>query len=595
MPEGRVAELLRGIELFSALEPASLSQLVVDAESVFVPGGEVLMREGDPSDALYIVASGRLQAFVSSDGGEVLVGEIQRGEAIGEMGILADEPRSATVRALRDSSLFRFPKEKFVQFLHQHPGELLAITQLVIQRLRRSIRSTPVASSVQTIAVVPIAGDDGAIFARLLTAAISERGSARLLGRGDVDETLSDAEMTAYLDRLEGAHDLLVYLADPEPSGWTQRCLRQADRVVLVAETDADSSLTDVERSLLFGPNSVRARVDLVLTVPDHQPRPSPARRWLQHRSVRRHYHMHLHSRDHLHRIARGLTGREIALVLSGGGARGIAHVGINKAMAEYGIPIDVVGGSSFGSLVGAQIATGASWSEQRDVMFDLLVAKGSMVDLTAPSVALAKGDRVAQGLRAGFGDTLIEDLWLPYFCLSSNLTKGEVSVHTSGPVWRATRASVSIPGLWPPILSEGGDILVDGGVMNNLPVDVMTGFYDGGVIIAVNLRGTVTLPSTDLSQDGVVSGWGSVARKLNPLAKSAELPGIADILLRSTETGNVLAARRMEQDADIVLRPPVSEFGLLAFDQLDNVIEAGYRYALEALPEHLATIQRVL
>ena len=594
MSEDRVHNLLRGIELFAALNESSLAQLAEGAESLHLPGGEILLREGDPADALYVVASGRMQAFVTVDGVETLVGEIARGEVIGEMGILGDEPRSATVRALRDSNLLRFPKEMFVGFLREHPEELFAITQLIIQRLRRSIRSAAASESVTTVAIVPIAGSDGATFARFLTSMFSERNAVLLVAPGDVDEALSDGEQTRRLHELEDAHDLLVYLADDEPSSWTERCLRQADRVVLVADADGDTALTGIERQLL-GAAGPRARVDLVLIQPDHQAEPNHAAQWLRGRRVQRHHHVRLHSRDDMQRVARALTGREIALVLSGGGARGMAHVGIFRALQELGIPIDVVGGSSFGASIGAYIATGYSWEEQRESLWEVLGSKGSIIDLTAPVVSLSRGQRVTRALRAASGDRLIENLWLPFFCLSSNLSRGEVTVHDRGSLWQALRASVSIPGLWPPVRSEEGDILVDGGVMNNLPVDVMQTFYDGGAIIAVNLRGTSSLPSGGLSETGVMSGWGPMARRFNPLAESAELPGIVDLLLRSTETGNVLAAKRMEREADVVLHPDVAAFGLLAFEQLDPVIEAGYRYAMQALPEHEAFLKRLL
>ena len=235
------------------------------------------------------------------------------------------------------------------------------------------------------------------------------------------------------------------------------------------------------------------------------------------------------------------------------------------------------------------------SWEEQRDSLWEHLVAKGSVVDLTAPAVSLARGQRITDALRGFFGNTQIENLWLPYFCLSSNLSRGEMTVHDRGPLWKALRASVSIPGLFPPVRSEEGDILVDGAVMNNLPVDVMESFFDGGTIIAVNLKGSATLPSLGLSETGVLSGWGPLARRFNPLAESAELPGIVDVLLRSTETGNALAAKRLEREADVVLHPEVAEFGLLAFEELDSVIEAGYRYAIKELPQHEDTLKRLL
>ncbi len=167
--------------------------------------------------------------------------------------------------------------------------------------------------------------------------------------------------------------------------------------------------------------------------------------------------------------------------------------------------------------------------------------------------------------------------------------------VHSRGALWKALRASVAIPGLWPPVASEEGDILVDGGVMNNLPVDVMESFADAGAIIAINLKGSAELPSHDLSDGGVLSGWAPLARRLSPGVSGPALPGIVDLLLRATETGNVLSARRLEQQADIVLHPDVAAFGLLAWDQLDEITEAGYRYAMKELPVHEAKLKTLL
>lgn len=589
----RIDNLLRGIEMFSVLDDASLAKLAAGGEMIHLPGGDLLMREGDPSDALYVVASGRLQAFVTAESGtEKLVGEIGRGEIIGEMGVLAGESRSATVRALRDTNLVRFPKDTFVSFLHDHPEELFSITQLIIQRLRKAIRSEASGASVRTIAVVPGGPGEGPpALARYLTSVFSELRVTRLVSATDVDETISDGDMTRHLHDLETNNDLLVYLADPVPSSWTERCLRQADRVLLVVEAQEAATRTDVERRLLT-PHNIAA--DLVLLQPDHAGVPEGAPRWLAARTVRRHHHVRLHSRDDLLRLARAMTGREVALVLSGGGARGTAHVGVVKALTELKVPVDVVGGSSFGSIVGAGIARRTDWETQRDLFWEHLASQGSVVDVTAPVVSLARGQRITERLRNYFTDAHIEDLWLPFFCLSSNLSQGEVMVHDRGPVWKALRASVSIPGLFPPVRSDTGDILVDGAVMNNLPVDVMQDVYDPGFIIAVNLKGTSALPSHGLSESGVLSGWGPLAGRFNPITDSPSLPGIVDVLFRATETGNVLAAKRNEQHADIVLHPDVAEFGLLAFDELDRVIDAGYRYALHELEQHEALLNRM-
>ena len=232
--------------------------------------------------------------------------------------------RSATVRALRDSHLVRIPSDVFVRFLREEPDELFAVARLLIQRLRRSNRSEAAASSVRTIAIIPVGeGREAATFARYLTSVLAERGKARLVAAADVDEGHDDANLTRFLHDLEADHDLLVYLAEREPSTWTDRCLRQADRVVLVGEADADAGLSEVERRVLVrDATSVRAPVDLVLVQAADAAHPRHAPRWLAQRSVGRLHHVRLHSRDDIQRVARAFTGREIALVLSGGGAR---------------------------------------------------------------------------------------------------------------------------------------------------------------------------------------------------------------------------------------------------------------------------------
>ena len=584
-----IEELLGNIELFSGVGRAALARLAGHGEVVHVPGGETLINEGDPSDALFVVASGRLQAFVGGATGESQVGEIGRGELIGEMGILANEPRSATVRTLRDSNLVRIPRADFIRFLEDQPNELLKIMRLLIGRLRSSNRADVAAASVRTITVLPVGrGAEAEEFARFLTSILAERYNTRLLKGEDVEDT-SDDELARRLYDLEDAYDLLVYLADRQSSGWTDRCLRQADRVVLVGAADSDAALSQTEKSLLDhrDVSMIRHHFDLVLVQPADASMPRHGARWLAQRSVRRLHHVRLHSRDDMQRVARALTGREIAVVLSGGGARGVSHFGLFHAMAELDIPVDVVGGSSFGSVAAGLKAMGLTWEGQRQTFYDAFVSRGNPIDLTAPAIALAKGGKVTSGIRRGFGETMIEDLWLRFFCVSSNLSVGDVTVHSRGVLWKAVRASVAIPGLWPPVSSEDGDILVDGGVMNNLPVDVMERFSDAGAIIAVNLRGSAQLPSRDLPDTGIVSGWGPWTRRMSPVSASPNLPSIVDLLVRATETSNVLSVNRLEQEADIVLHPDMTEFGVLAWERLDDIVEAGYRHAMKELPAH--------
>lgn len=577
-----IESFLASIPLFAHLDRAAIAQLASRLQPVSARGGEVVIEEGDESDSIFVVVSGRLRAYVTSDG-ERLVGEIARGEVIGEMGVLGGERRSASVRAVRDSELLKISAKEFLSFLHDHPEEMLDLSKLVIQRLRKSIRREGHGRSVRTIAVIPAGDTDATTFARFLTTALGERARVRLLTSHDAGDR-DDSELAHWLQDLENANDLLVFLADINHPDWPWRCLRQADRVLLVAEAEGESALNQVERELFTHHQFADSTIDLIIIQPDTASRPRGATRWLPMRPVRHHHHVRLAFRDDIQRVARAITGRQIAVVLSGGGARGLSHAGTHRALKELGVPVDAVGGASFGALVGYCYAMGMPWEEQRQVLYDSLVARKNMVDITMPASALAKGRRVANTLQEQLGDALIENLWRRYFCVSSNLTRGEVMVHDRGLLWKATRASISIPGLLPPVRSLEGEVLVDGSVMNNLPVDIMQDFFDGGLIIAVNLKASADLPSSRLTDGGVMSGVRALAHRIDPRNDDPGYPGLLDILLRTTETGSVLSSKRMEEEADIVLRPDVSQFGMMAFERIDDIIEAGYQSASKEL-----------
>ena len=340
----------------------------------------------------------------------------------------------------------------------------------------------------------------------------------------------------------------------------------------------------EIEATVRATRSDSTARVDLVVVHPPGTPSPSGTARWLTGREIGVHHHIRDGSSEDFGRLARSVLGRAVSLVLSGGGARGLAHVGVLRALEEAHIPVDFVGGASFGALIAAAVARGDDAGAIRDATQKLLVDRRRPLDVTAPAAALTGGRRIVSVLQDGFGAARIEDLWNRFFCVSSNLSKAHVQVHTTGLLWEALRASVSIPGLFPPVNSGEGDVLVDGAVMNNLPVDVMKSLADGGPVMAVNLRADFPLLAEDLPRHGVLSGWKVFGRRLNPLADALELPGIIDVLLRTTEVGSVLSSKTMEQRADVVFHPPVDDFGLLDFAACDRLIDAGYRHAVHVL-----------
>jgi NTE family protein len=498
------------------------------------------------------------------------------------MALLSDMPRSASVRAIRDCRLIELSRQSFEDLLAYEPTALIALTRTIVERLSRSIHGLDGTGRVRTVVLLP-AGDVERIrpVAEALAGELGTYGPTITIDRDRLDGDAKPDDFGRWVQELEARYEIVLLVAEPGDPVWSRLCIGQADRVLLIGEVGSSPSPNTFERTLLrdLDPDS-HVRIDLILM--HNETGRATAERWTHDRPGIRCFN--IRPAD-LGRLGRMLTGRAVNLVLSGGGARGLAHIGVLRALEEASIPVDVVTGVSFGAVIGAHLAMGRTWEETREEAIRNLVDLGSPLDLTPPVIALAHGARVRHQLHSAFGRANIEDLPLRFCCISSNLTRGEVHVHDRGPVWQALRASIAIPGLFPPMRSTTGDVLVDGAVMNNLPVDVVRSFGEPGRIFAVNLHSPAGISARDLPHDGAVSGWATLRRRL--VGKTAaELPGIIETLLRTSEIGSVIASRALESSADVVFRPPVERFPLMDFTSHDALIEAGYRHALEVLEQ---------
>jgi NTE family protein len=362
-----------------------------------------------------------------------------------------------------------------------------------------------------------------------------------------------------WFNGIEESNDYVVYVTDPGASGWTRQCCRQADVILLVAPADAAPRSWPegvAEAALARG-----ARVELAL-LHDAGIAAGAAGRWLQRSPVVQHHHV-VDSAD-VGRLARLLTRRGVGLVLSGGGARGFAHLGVIRALREARVPIDFVGGSSIGSIIAAGVAVGWSDEEMRLRYRRSFVDTNPVNDYTFPFVALTRGRKVSRLLQREYGDVLIEDLRQPYFCISANLTTGRALEHRDGPLADALRASVAIPGVMPPVY-RGDDVLVDGAAIDNLPVDIMQSHAPGLVI------------GSDVGADRFALG--RRGRRIN----------IFQILMHSGMINSASSETEQRRLADVLLKPPLANVDLLNWQAFDRTIQAGYLYArlaLETLPQ---------
>jgi predicted acylesterase/phospholipase RssA len=307
---------------------------------------------------------------------------------------------------------------------------------------------------------------------------------------------------------------------------------------------------------------------------------PSGTRAWSALEGLRRIHHVRAGERADLERVRRRLVGRPIGVVLSGGGARGIAHAGVLAAIAEARIPIDYVCGASMGAIFAAGAALGWSSDRIRQEVQDLFAAPFALYDLTLPISSLLAGKKLDRVLQRLFGDADIEDLWLPFFCVSTDLARARLVVHERGSLWRSIRASSSIPGIFPPH-PMGGAVLVDGGVMDNLPLDLLVERCPGP-IIAVDV-----FPYGDPTFERPTNALARWLRALRSRIRGEPAsPPLFDILLRSSLVGSKFrqqaAMARAEQV--VYLEPPVASFGMLQWRAHRALFEAGYNYAREQL-----------
>ncbi len=551
---------------FARLTLDAQAQLLDEIETLELEGGAQLFAQGDASDAFYAVMTGSFGAFrKDSDGNQKLIGRIAANECAGEMGMLSGEPRGATVRALRDSAVLKLSRSTFERLVAVHPEALLGISRQAI--LRASKPADDHRGMPRTFAIL---SGDASInlreFAESWMLALKKYGDVVLLSS---ESAYQDA---SWFHELESRTPFVIYLADGNQSDWYARCIRQADACLNLAHPE--SSVMDLPPDQKFS-NIELGSPHHYLLMHRQKPRLGAARRFLKNAPFARLHHV----RDHrdVAQIVRLLLGKSMNLVLSGGGARGFAHIGVVKALREAGIEIDAVGGTSIGAMVGAAVAADWSIEEMTEVFRRAFVSTNPLSDYTLPLVSLVAGRKVSRLLRESFGERDIEDLSKPFFAVSANLTRGIAQVHERGPLWLALRASVSIPGLLPPVC-QNGEVLVDGGVIDNLPVSLMRQRQQGEVI-AVDIGGDHAVRAVR-DEFELPSGWLLLHEWFGKSAR----PRLRDILLRAGMLNASAMTQAARAQSSLLIRPELADIGLLEWKAFDRAIAAGYHHTLRVV-----------
>uniref|UniRef100_A0A8C1VMU8 lysophospholipase n=1 Tax=Cyprinus carpio TaxID=7962 RepID=A0A8C1VMU8_CYPCA len=603
-----------------------------------VEAGRALYRQDDQSDCTYIVLNGRLRSVIrKANGKKELVGEYGRGDLIGVVEALTRQPRATTVHAVRDTELVKLPEGTLNNIKRRYPQVVTRLIHLLGQKILGnlqqprgpfsssalglpSVASSPdvtnPASNLSTVAVLPVC-DDVPInaFNLELSHALSAIGPTLLLTSDIIRERLGasaldsihEYRLSGWLAQQEDINRIVLYQTDSSMTPWTQRCIRQADCILIVGLGDQEPALGELEQMLEN--TAVRALKQLVLLHREDGPGPSRTVEWLNMRSwCSGHLHLKCPRRvfsrrspsklrevyekvfektadrhSDFSRLTRVLTGNSIALVLGGGGARGCSHVGVIKAMEEAGIPIDIVGGTSIGSFIGALYAEERSavrvkqrareWSKAMNSVFK------TVLDLTYPITSMFSGSAFNTSISKVFEDKQIEDLWLPYFNVTTDITASAMRVHKDGCVWRYVRASASYTPYLPPLCDpKDGHLLVDGCYVNNVPADIARNMGTK-TVIAIDVG---SQDETDLCNYGdSLSGWWLLWKRINPWAEKVKVPDMAEIQSRLAYVSCVRQLEVVKKSAYCeYIRPPIDRFKTMDFGKFDEIYDVGYQHS---------------
>ncbi|CAN5136068.1 hypothetical protein BH23VER1_BH23VER1_36320 [soil metagenome] len=560
--------------------------------------GEILFRQGERGDYFYYLKRGRLRVLRESDDGGIrqVVGEVARGEIVGELAVLGSTFRSATVVAVRDCILTEMHGDVVGAL---PPEALMDVMRLLATRMRAMIERGAVPHAVLPDCIVILPTDETvpaeAYCQRLIESIGRCAGEATLCRGADVPAEFRNLEATSgeaferlghWLEDLEERSGLLILLADPAPSPWTGCCLLRADLILLLARADADPEPGAAERVIAHLPGADKGalpRIDLVL-LQDSEPFRGTAR-WLAPRQVTRHYHVRANSEADKDRAGRLLTGRDVGFALGGGGARGFAHLGLLRACEEMGVPVDRLGGTSMGATVGGLAAMGLGWEEATERLREHFLPKRKLVQYTLPVLSIDTGRKYVDMLESLFGDVRIEDLPLNYFCVTCNLTRAAVRVHREGPLAQWVGTSMTLPGMVPPFIDRG-EILVDGGLLNNLPINIVKAEGAGMVVgVDVSPGGGFQLPA---GYTGRPQLWDAVAARAGWRRGSGgeplRFPSIAATLFRAASLSSVANKAALAAEADLYIKMPVEMIPILAFEQLDKMVSIGYMTGMSEL-----------
>lgn len=579
--------------LFNRCSQGEIRNLESMSEWMFLKGGKAV--DMDAGDGLYIVISGKLIIEYENNMDRRAGGrEAASGDCIWPAAFITDKNKGFRVAATRDSFLLKYSANIAGDIIAKYPYMLPELLKSGTMHVGQTAFKRVGVMTRCTFTLIPLGDNNRAsYFAKRLSQAMNTIGSARFVDSSTIiselfmpgkmnagPEDLEDEQIDAWFEKNERENAFILFFAGKSGSKWTRKCASLADCVVFIVDETITPESFDIDAWLppiMTTGNS--AATAMVFLHEDSSVFPRNTKDWIGGGRIQTHLHIRNKEDGDYKRCARILTNNAICLVMSGGGARGYAHIGVIRALEQSGIAVDMVGGASIGAVIGSGLALGMNSYQIEEFIETHFVRRNPLGDYTLPIVSLIKGKNLDRVHRIGIEELCIEDLWINYFCITSNLSKHTEGVHDRGLAWKAIRASTSIPGFLPPVLINN-EIHVDGGLVNNFPVDRMRE-RSGGLIIASDASHE---KERVIRRMQYPSARSMLWRMINPLEKRRRAPHIIEIVMRSMAISATIKKESVKDYADLYINPPIGKFGILEMKRAKQIIDVGYAHGLQVI-----------
>lgn len=562
-----VINFLRSVDLLKGLPLPSLKFLMRNLEERMIRNHDFLFSKGEPSEHIYIIRYGEIVLEGAIGQGNIYAGP---GDVISENSLLSGTPHSTSAYAVIDTLVFAIDGKAFMQLALREKVLSQNIMKLLSSRMREHIDGKPLKKTEPRRLFCHIPLDDIEDFKGRLDSVVERTSelqtSSSVLIKISQFKGFNHEKFAETLSGLRRKSPLVhLYFDTPDMATDLPSIVLQSDLIVFW-ESDTERNIKQKEEILSFWKQRIRNFNGRTILFQSESKRHIKDN-WKEDIHSDPEFHKIFHRTDALSRF---LVSKTRGIALGGGGARALAHVGLFQVLEREGLRFDYVSGASFGAVIGALYARGDSAETMEQLIRKFFGGLESSFDPTLPLVSFFKGKKMRRMLKDAFGDLRIEELPIPFVTSAVDLQSGKEYVFDRGPIAEALIATMSLPGAFPPYFL-GEKVLVDGGMVNNVPEDLIRA-RGADVVIGINVSPLQEAVSLKIFENRAASGK-SFFRYIWDTIK---YPPILKIMGRTITLEGREITRLKKLRMDLFVNFHLEEFQLFDFVRYKEIIQSG-------------------